>query len=229
MIRGAAKNFKDVLVVASKKDYPLLLELLQKQRGETTLEQRRQFAARAFEIVAHYDVVIAQYFNPSEANYFLESKNSPTPLRYGENPHQTAVYYGSLDTYFEQLHGKEISYNNLVDIDAALQLIREFASGIQSTGPHNETIFAIIKHTNVCGIASRSSVKAAWDAALEGDPESAFGGVLVCNKNIDLATSEAINEIFFEVLIAPGFANIESKKESDIIEAKNPGRPGRTI
>lgn len=199
MIRGAAKNFKDVLVIASKTDYAQLENILDAQSGETTLEQRRQFAAKAFDVCAHYDVAIAKFFNPGAPLYFLESLTDPKSLRYGENPHQPAVFYGRLDELFDQLHGKELSYNNLVDLDAALQLINEF------TADANEITFAIIKHTNVCGIASRNTTTEAWKAALAGDPESAFGGVLVCNGTIDVATATAINEIFFEVLIAPEF------------------------
>ncbi|GAO41828.1 bifunctional phosphoribosylaminoimidazolecarboxamide formyltransferase/IMP cyclohydrolase [Flavihumibacter petaseus] len=202
MIRGAAKNHRDVVVLASKQDYGFLEQLLRDQQGFTTLEQRRHFAAKAFEICAHYDVAISQYFTPGQDNYFLASVPRPKIMRYGENPHQQGVYYGALDELFHQLNGKELSYNNLVDVDAAVQLIREFGDVAASQG---EKTFAIIKHTNVCGIASRPTVKTAWDAALAGDPESAFGGVLVCNGTIDSETANAINEIFFEVLIAPGY------------------------
>lgn len=195
MIRGAAKNFRDVLVIAAKKDYAGLVELLQSQSGTTTIEQRKTYAAKAFEIVAHYDVAISRYFNPQPDAFFQASVPDSRSLRYGENPHQHAMFFGNLHELFEQLNGKELSYNNLVDVDAAVQLIREFT----------DTTFAIIKHTNVCGIASRPTVDAAWTAALAGDPESAFGGVLVCNAAVNKATAEAINEIFFEVLIAPSF------------------------
>ena len=195
MIRAAAKNFKDIVVVAAKKDYSLLESILKSQNGDTTLEQRKSFAAKAFEIVANYDNAINNYFHPENNNISL-SKGQEQVLRYGENPHQLAAFVGSLDKVFKQLHGKEISYNNLVDIDAAIQLIKEF----------NETTFGIIKHTNVCGVASRSEVIEAWRSALAGDPESAFGGVLVSNNEIDQLTAEAINEIFFEVLIAPSFS-----------------------
>ncbi len=261
MIRGAAKNFKDVVVVAAKKDYTTLENLLREQRGETTIEQRKDFAAKAFEVVAHYDVVIAKYFNPSEALYFLESVTNPKPMRYGENPHQSGVYYGDLNKLFDQLNGKELSYNNLVDVDAAVQLIREFGppqtppkEGLDNTqnqliqdssykkttklsgsstvsppvggGDLEGAVFAIIKHTNVCGVASRVSVKESWDAALAGDPESAFGGVLVCNGTIDNATAIAINEIFFEVLIAPAFnedalTTLKSKKNRILLRMKS--------
>lgn len=226
MIRGAAKNFRDVVVIAAKKDYASLEELLRSQKGETTLEQRKSFAAKAFEVVAHYDVAIAKYFNQSEALYFLESVTNPKSMRYGENPHQSGVFYGDLARLFEQLNGKELSYNNLVDVDAAMQLISEFAAG--DDGGQN-SVFAIIKHTNVCGVAQRGSVKAGWDAALAADPESAFGGVLVCNGTIDKATANAINEIFFEVLIAPSYDEdaltiLKSKKNRILLRLK--AQPG---
>jgi len=207
MIRAAAKNFRDVAVVASRSQYADLLEMLQNQEGELSLEQRKQLAAKAFSIVAHYDVAIAKYFNP-EGQYFLESVPSPRSMRYGENPHQKAVFFGNTDKLFTQLHGKELSYNNLVDADAAMQLIREFDG--------QRYVFAIIKHTNVCGIARRDTVFSAWQSALAGDPESAFGGVLITNGEIDKATAEAISEIFFEVLIAPGF----SADALEILKAK---------
>ena len=220
MIRGAAKNFRDVLVIAAKKEYAELEKLLNEQKGETSIEQRRAFAAKAFEIVGHYDVAIAKYFNPENALYFLESIPHPRAMRYGENPHQSAVFYGDPEEFFSQLHGKELSYNNLVDVDAAINLISEFASSAES-----ESVFAIIKHTNVCGIASRSNVKESWDVAVAGDPESAFGGVLVCNRPIDKATAAAINELFFEVLIAPGFDSealdiLKTKKNRILLQQK---------
>jgi phosphoribosylaminoimidazolecarboxamide formyltransferase / IMP cyclohydrolase len=193
MIRGAAKNHKDVVVVAAKKDYALLEEILKTQKGETTLEQRRMFAIKAFDVCTGYDLAISNYFNGTAfINPFNKTKSV---LRYGENPHQQGIFYGNQDEVFDKLHGKELSYNNLVDVDAAIQIINEFTS----------TTFGIIKHTNVCGIAQRATVKESWDAALAGDPESAFGGVLVCNGTIDKATANAINEIFFEVLIAPAY------------------------
>lgn len=217
MIRGAAKNFRDVVVIAAKKDYSGLEKLLSVQNGETSLEQRKQFAAKAFEVVAHYDVAIAKYFNTAESLYFLESMPDPKLLRYGENPHQSGKFYGNIEEIFDQLNGKELSYNNLVDVDAAIQLIAEFNS--------NPSTFAIIKHTNVCGAAQRNTVKESWDAALAGDPESAFGGVLVTNGVIDEATAKAINEIFFEVLIARGFQEdaltiLKSKKNRILLQMK---------
>ena len=202
MIRAAAKNHQDVVVVAAKKDYTLLEQILKDQKGETTLDQRRIFAIKAFDVCTGYDLAISNYFNQTEfANPFDKTK---TVLRYGENPHQEGIFYGNTNEIFDQLNGKELSYNNLVDVDAAVQLIHEFNSpaGAENKG---QVVFAIIKHTNVCGIASRKSVKEAWDSALAGDPESAFGGVLICNAPVDKATADAINEIFFEVLIAPSF------------------------
>ncbi len=211
MIRAAAKNFRHVAVIAHKKDYVCLEKLLKEQHGETTLEQRRDLAARAFDVVAGYDLAIHDYFNPGKP---VSSSTPPVHLRYGENPHQQAFFEGRWNSIFQQLNGKEISYNNLVDIDAAIQLICEF---------EEKTVFAIIKHTNVCGISSRNSMVNAWTAALAGDPESAFGGVLICNDEIDLPTAEAINELFFEVLIAPSFSSealtiLKSKKNRIILQ-----------
>ena len=213
MIRAAAKNHASVVVVAAKKDYALLEEILKEQKGETTIEQRRMFAIKAFDVCTGYDMAISNYFNQSDfINPFNKEK---TVLRYGENPHQQGVFYGNTDEIFEKLNGKELSYNNLVDVDAAVQIIDEFDS----------TTFAIIKHTNVCGIASRQTVKESWDTALAGDPESAFGGVLVCNATVDVATANAINEIFFEVLIAPLFDAdaleiLKTKKNRIILQQK---------
>ncbi len=194
MIRAAAKNFSHVAVIADKKDYAHLEQLLISQHGELSREQRKELAAKAFEVVAGYDLAIHEYFNPGKS---IGASKNQKHLRYGENPHQQAYFEGDWETIFKQLNGKEISYNNLVDIDAAIQLISEF---------DEKTVFAIIKHTNVCGIAKRDTTRRAWDDALAGDPESAFGGVLVCNNEIDLSTAEAINELFFEVLLAPSFS-----------------------
>jgi phosphoribosylaminoimidazolecarboxamide formyltransferase/IMP cyclohydrolase len=204
MIRAAAKNFSHVAVIADKKDYGHLEQLLITQEGELTRDQRKDLAAKAFEVVAGYDLAIHEYFNPGkQAGISKIIKN----LRYGENPHQQAYFEGDWEDLFKQLNGKEISYNNLVDIDAAIQLIGEF---------EEKTVFAIIKHTNVCGIAARQTTRGAWDHALAGDPESAFGGVLVCNNEIDLSTAEAIHELFFEVLIAPSF----TQAALDILKTK---------
>lgn len=221
MIRAAAKNCKDLLVVAAKDDYAALVQLLSAQNGETSFEQRRAFAAKAFEIVMHYDIAISNYFNPATA-VPLNHSGQKQVLRYGENPHQQGIFYGDLNNVFDKLHGKELSYNNLVDVDAAVQLISEFPSFNETGG---EAVFAIIKHTNVCGIAARGTIKEAWDAALAGDPESAFGGVLVCNGRIDKSTAEAISEIFFEVLIADGYyadalSVLQSKKNRILLTLK---------
>jgi phosphoribosylaminoimidazolecarboxamide formyltransferase/IMP cyclohydrolase len=263
MIRAAAKNFVDLTVIASKDDYSKLVTLLQEQNGEISLGQRRSFAAKAFSIVADYDIAINNYFN-ADSPLTVFGNEQKTVLRYGENPHQTAIFFGNLKECFDQLHGKEISYNNLVDIDAAIELIKEFEAPAPSGSPNrgetntqaqlkNETFntnkdsqlseplsldsspigggkegatFAIIKHTNVCGIANRSHVAEAWKDALAGDPESAFGGVLVTNTEVDAATAEAINEIFFEVLIAPSFSTdalekLKAKKNRILLQLKN--------
>ncbi|HVI47091.1 MAG TPA: bifunctional phosphoribosylaminoimidazolecarboxamide formyltransferase/IMP cyclohydrolase [Chitinophaga sp.] len=216
LIRAAGKNYKDVVIVASKDQYADLEKVLTENSGATSLEERRGFASKAFEVCAHYDVAISQYFlNNEPGATFQVSIPEGLVNRYGENPHQRGVFYGNLSEIFNKLHGKELSFNNLVDVDAACQLIQEFT----------ETTFAVIKHTNVCGIASRPTLKEAWDAALAGDKESAFGGVLVCNKVIDKVTAEAINEIFFEILIAPGFdpealTVLQTKKNRILLELK---------
>ncbi len=223
MIRAAAKNHADLVVIADKADYNKLDDILKAQQGETTLEQRRAFAAKAFEVVTQYDAAISNWFNPQPQHYFQVSVPQSNHLRYGENPHQSAVYFGKLNDLFSQLNGKELSYNNLVDVDAAFNLIREFT----------EVTFGVIKHTNVCGIASRPTVKDAWDAALAGDPESAFGGVLVCNGTIDAETANAINEIFFEVLLAPMYTDealaiLKSKKNRILLSMHSHTKAGNT-
>ena len=213
MIRGAAKNCNDVVVIASRKDYGRLQKLLAEQDGATTLDQRKEFAAKAFDVCTGYDIAISNYFRGTHFyDPFSAKKNS---LRYGENPHQQAFFIGNLDDMFEQLNGKELSYNNLVDVDASIQLMAEFST----------TTFAIIKHTNICGMASRDSVSQAWEAALQGDPESAFGGVLISNASIDITTATAINALFFEVLIAPDFHGdaleiLKSKKNRILLRLK---------
>lgn len=200
MIRAAAKNHKDVVVVAAKKDYALLEEILQEQEGATSLEQRRMFAIKAFDVCSHYDMAISNYFHQMTVS--IPYGQTKVPLRYGENPHQSAAFYGDLNKLFTQLNGKELSYNNLVDTDAALQLLLD----IQQENTFSTFAFlGIIKHTNVCGCALRETLSDAWQAALACDPESAFGGILICNQPVDCETAQAISEIFFEVLIAPGF------------------------
>ncbi|MCU0321258.1 MAG: bifunctional phosphoribosylaminoimidazolecarboxamide formyltransferase/IMP cyclohydrolase [Chitinophagaceae bacterium] len=218
MIRAAAKNYKDVVVIAAKDDYTTLENILSAQEGVTTLEQRKTYAAKAFQVVMNYDIAINNYFNPS--NTAIQTSTLQQVLRYGENPHQSAIFYGHLTELFTQLNGKELSYNNLVDVDAAIQLINEF-----QINNEKEAVFGIIKHTNVCGIAARPTIKESWDAALAGDPESAFGGVLVTNATVDITTAEAINEIFFEVLIAPNFDEaaltiLMSKKNRILLQLK---------
>lgn len=216
LIRAAAKNFRDVVVVASKDDYGLLASVLRAQQGATTLEQRRNFAARAFNITSHYDTKIFQYFNQNENIQSLKcSYLSGKALRYGENPHQQAVFYGNLNELFDMLSGKELSYNNLVDIDAAVNLIAEFSS----------PAFAIIKHTNACGVAVRANVFQAWKDAFAADTISAFGGILVTNQTVNAETASSINEIFFEVLIAPDYSEdalkiLSTKKNRIILKQK---------
>jgi phosphoribosylaminoimidazolecarboxamide formyltransferase/IMP cyclohydrolase len=197
LIRAAAKNFKDVVIVASKAQYGELEEKLKAQSGATTLEDRRYFAAQAFQVSSHYDTHIFNYFNQSgDITTLKVSENTAKSLRYGENPHQAAHFYGDLEALFDQLNGKELSYNNLVDVDAAVALIAEFKG---------ETAFAILKHTNACGVATASTVKEAYQKAFAADTTSAFGGVLITNQTVDFAAAEEMHSLFFEVLIAPSF------------------------
>jgi phosphoribosylaminoimidazolecarboxamide formyltransferase / IMP cyclohydrolase len=217
LIRAAAKNCNNVLIVASKDDYTPLLEMLNEQHGETTFAQRKYFAKRAFQITSHYDDAIYTWFNHNEN--FGVRYTPKIAMRYGENPHQNAAFYGKLNEVFDKLHGKEISYNNLVDIESCVYLIEEFAE----TAKAGLSTFAIIKHTNACGLATDTTTEAAWDKALAADPVSAFGGVLICNQTIDLATAYKINELFFEVLIAPDFERdaltvLQTKKNRIILK-----------
>jgi len=217
LIRAAAKNFKDVVIVASKNDYGILEDLLKTQEGKTTIQQRRSFAQKAFNISSNYDTAIFKYFNQEEPlPVFKESIQTSQVLRYGENPHQAGTFYGELDRMFTKLNGKELSYNNLVDVDAAVALIDEFA----------EPTVAILKHTNACGIASRSFIKEAWVDALACDPVSAFGGVIIANDEIDAATATEIDKIFYEVLIAPAYTDeaveILKGKKNRIILVRQP-------
>ncbi|MDR1562063.1 MAG: bifunctional phosphoribosylaminoimidazolecarboxamide formyltransferase/IMP cyclohydrolase [Dysgonamonadaceae bacterium] len=195
LIRAAAKNYKDVVVVASKDQYAPLDNILTENGAITTLEERKWFAKEAFAVSSDYDSTIFDYFDAGEGSHIRITGENAKILRYGENPHQRGIFYGDFERLFEQLQGKEISYNNLLDIDAAITLISEF----------DELTFAILKHNNACGIASRQTVKKAWEAALQGDPVSAFGGVLVCNAPIDRDAAEEITKIFFEVIIAPDY------------------------
>ena len=216
LIRAAAKNYKDVLIVSSKNDYSQLFNLLNEKNGETSIDDRKQFAVNAFDISSHYDTNIYEYFSETEKSLKLSLQNSKT-LRYGENPHQKGVFYGDLDTMFDQLHGKELSYNNLLDVDAAVNLMNEFID--------DEPTFAILKHNNACGLATRNSLKEAYQAALAGDPVSAFGGILIANRLIDLDTANLINDLFCEVVIANGFEEealelLKSKKNRIILNRK---------
>ena len=196
LIRAAAKNYKDVIIVASKEQYPALQAILEKGNGSSTIEERRFFATQAFNVSSHYDTAIFKYFNREEAvDAFKESILVSKTLRYGENPHQKALYFGNEGSLPEQLWGKEISYNNLLDIEAAIELIGHF----------EETTVAILKHNNACGCASNDNLTDAWKTALAADPVSAYGGIIISNKQIDSATAAEMNKLFFEVVIAPGY------------------------
>ncbi len=196
LIRAAAKNFKDVLIVSEMSQYTETLEILNANGASTTMDERRRFAANAFDVSSHYDTAIFDYFNNDKTHSFKQSIRKSKTLRYGENPHQSGTFYGDLDVMFTKLNGKELSYNNLLDVDAAVNLISEF----------DETTFIVLKHNNACGLASRPVLIDAWKDALAGDPTSAFGGVLITNKEVDLETAEEINKLFYEVLIAPSFS-----------------------
>ena len=207
LIRGAAKNFKDVMIVSSRKYYDDLQSILDEKNGETSLTDRKLFAARAFEISSHYDSAIFNHVNSDQSVDAFKLSSSPArTLRYGENPHQNGYFYGDLSAYFDQVHGKEISYNNLVDIEAAVQLIAEF----------EDTAFAILKHNNACGIATGKTVSEAYHRAFAADSVSAFGGVLVTNAEVDEEAAEEMHDLFFEILIAPSF----SKASLEILKQK---------
>lgn len=217
LIRAAAKNFKDVIIVSSRDEYPRLLNLLNEKNGSSEIADRRQFATRAFSVSSGYDTAIFNWFNAEgDELVFRAAQNGGRTLRYGENPHQKAFFFGDLTAMFEQLAGKELSYNNLLDVDAAVNLIDDFT----------ETTFAILKHNNACGAASRATVAEAFSAALAGDPVSAFGGILVCNKPIDAASAAEITKIFFEVIIAPAYDDaaleILKQKQNRIILIRKP-------
>jgi len=216
LIRAAAKNFKDVLVVSSKNQYSNLLKILKDEEGKTTIETRKIFAKESFEISSSYDTSIFNYFAGDEPSSFKIDIPLKRKLRYGENPHQKGYFYGEFDKLFNQIHGKEISYNNLLDIEAAVNLISEFT----------ETTFAILKHNNACGLATRDNLTQAWKDALAGDPISAFGGVLAANREIDKNTAEEINKLFFEVIIAPSYSDealeiLKTKKNRIILIKKD--------
>ncbi|MBD3723271.1 MAG: bifunctional phosphoribosylaminoimidazolecarboxamide formyltransferase/IMP cyclohydrolase [Flavobacteriaceae bacterium] len=209
LIRAAAKNFKDTVIVASVEQYTEFLNYYTEENGATTIEQRRVLATKAFHVSSNYDTAIFNYFNTDETYYKASVANGQT-LRYGENPHQKGFFFGDFDAMFTKLNGKELSYNNLLDVDAAVNLMNEFKS--------DSPTFAILKHNNACGIATRNSMKEAYIDALAGDPTSAFGGVLIANGNIDLATAEEIHSLFCEVIIAPSF---DENAVQLLVEKKN--------
>ena len=217
LIRAAAKNYKDVAIVASKQQYQPLLDMLMEHGACTTLNERKWLAKEAFGVSSNYDSAIFNYFDGDEVSAFRCAVSQRKVLRYGENPHQKGFFFGDLDAMFDQIHGKEISYNNLQDIAAAVELIDEF---------DDELTFAILKHNNACGLASRPTVLEAWKDALAGDPVSAFGGVLVTNGVIDRAAAEEINKIFFEVIIAPDYdvdaLEVLGHKKNRIILVRKP-------
>lgn len=224
LIRAAAKNYKDVMVVSSREQYNPLFALLESGKGRTSIEERKAFAAHAFNISSHYDSEIFKFFDGEQMSALKVSEKYSKMLRYGENPHQQGLFFGNLDELFEQLHGKEISYNNLLDIDAAVGLISEF----------EKTTFAIMKHNNACGLATRDRLVDAWKDALAGDPVSAFGGVLITNRDIDVETAEEMNKIFFEVVIAPSYNEealkvLQQKKNRIILIQKSSETKNMTI
>ena len=228
LIRAAAKNFADVLCVSDKNDYQEVLDLLVSTQGAPSREDRKRFATKAFQISSHYDSAIFNYFNADTkaSNALKLSQQEAKTLRYGENPHQEGTFYGALNELLEQVHGKEVSYNNLLDIDAAVNLMLEFYEGAPT--------FAILKHNNACGFATREKLVDAYEAALAGDPVSAFGGVLIANKAIDLATAEKINDLFCEVVIAPSFEAqalelLKSKKNRILLIQKEAKLEDKTI
>lgn len=225
LIRAAAKNFKDTVIMASVDDYSLFLDTITKNNGGTSLEERKLFATKAFHVSSNYDTAIFNYFNTDET-YFKQSVANGQTLRYGENPHQKGWFFGDFDKMFTKLHGKELSYNNLLDVDAAVNLMGEF----KNDGP----TFAILKHNNACGLATRNTVKEAYLDALAGDPTSAFGGVLISNAKIDRAAAEEINKLFCEVVIAPGYdddatAVLQEKKNRIILVQHNVELPAKQV
>lgn len=226
LIRAAAKNFQDVVIIPSVKQYASFLQLLQAQNGAASLAQRQQFAGEAFHVSSHYDTMIHQYFLQNNSPYLKVSIEKSEALRYGENPHQKGQFFGDLDALFDKLHGKELSYNNLLDVDAAVNLLQEF----KNDGP----TFGILKHNNACGLATRPTLKEAYEVALAADPVSAFGGILISNRSIDLETAALINDLFCEVLIAPGYEDealtlLKSKKNRIILVQKETALPQQQV
>jgi len=230
LIRAAAKNFKDVLCVSSRNEYPALLNLIETQSASTTLAQRKTYAKKAFQVSSHYDTAIFNYFCDTDSDendsVFKMSFEEGKVLRYGENPHQKGSFFGKFDEVFDQLHGKELSYNNLLDVDAAVQLMLEFKGEAPT--------FAILKHNNACGLAQRETISQAYTDALAGDPVSAFGGVLIANTEIDAATASEIHKLFCEVMIAPNFSAeaieiLKGKKNRIILVLKDFSRADKIV
>jgi phosphoribosylaminoimidazolecarboxamide formyltransferase/IMP cyclohydrolase len=224
LIRAAAKNYKDVVVIPSKNQYDAFLKVIQENNGKTSLEERKNFARDAFNVSSHYDTHIFRYFNQGEEEVFKQSVPNAQVLRYGENPHQKGIFHGNMDDLFDKLHGKELSYNNLLDVDAAVNLMAEFKN--------DDPTFAILKHNNACGLATRPTVKEAYMDALAGDPVSAFGGILISNSAIDLETAKEINMLFCEVVIAPSYDEdalelLKEKKNRIILVQKEVELPSR--
>ncbi|GAA4499539.1 bifunctional phosphoribosylaminoimidazolecarboxamide formyltransferase/IMP cyclohydrolase [Hymenobacter ginsengisoli] len=229
LLRAAAKNYRDVLVVSSRDQYEAVTQLLEETNGSPSYDDRRRYAAAAFAATSHYDTEIFKYVSQgtglAAASPVTSPQGTATPLRYGENPHQAGSFIGDLGALFDQLHGKQLSYNNLVDVDAAVQLMREFpADGAPAV--------AILKHTNACGVAQAASLHEAYTNALACDPVSAFGGVIIVNKEVDLATAQELNKLFFEVLIAPSFAEdalpvLQSKKNRILLRQKPVSLPNK--
>lgn len=222
LIRAAAKNYRDVLCVSSVNDYSDFLSLLIEKNGATNLADRKRFATNTFHISSHYDTQIFSFFNEENSNALKLSYNDGATLRYGENPHQKGTFYGDFDEVFEKHHGKELSYNNLLDVDAAVQLMSDFEN--------DEPTFAILKHNNACGLATRKTLSSAYVDALAGDPISAFGGVLIANQALDLATAEHVHKLFCEVVIAPHFDTdalelLKQKKNRILLQLKQYPKP----
>ena len=225
LIRAAAKNFKDTFIVSSMDQYTDVLDILSKNNGETSIADRKKFAAKAFNISSHYDTAIFNYFNEDEVVYKASEQTSKI-LRYGENPHQKGYFFGDLDAMFDKLHGKELSYNNLLDVDAAVNLMNEFKG--------EDPTFAVLKHNNACGFAQRKTIKEAYVDALAGDPVSAFGGVLIANTEIDAETADEIHKLFCEVVIAPSYtdealATLKGKKNRVILVQKTTDLPAQNV
>ena len=229
LIRAAAKNYKDVVIIPSRDQYLPFLNILNKKEGATSIDDRKTFAKDAFNVSSHYDTHIFNYFRGEDDSVLKQSIQKSSVLRYGENPHQKGVFYGDLDELFGKLHGKELSYNNLLDVDAAVQLMNDF----QNEGP----TFAILKHNNACGLATRGSLVEAYKGALAGDPVSSFGGILIANREIDIATANEVNQLFCEVVIAPSYSNealevLKQKKNRIILiqkQVKLPKSQVRTL